>query len=721
MRRRRMPRGLVTATGLLVLALLAAACDSGFDYAESVGIDAAEGARGPMPAALEGQPMTAGDGQAVAVGGQAVPEGAVTFTDVGADLGYAHQFPARFARSVELFEATVANPVTIEESGVWPADPTGTAGVALVDVDGDEDLDLYVTNSLGAANSLFVNQLRETGTLELVEAAAAAGVDATDHESTGVCHGDVDNDLDSDLFVVGNGSPHLLFLNDGTGTFTVADGLKDEPSIGGTTCAMGDVTGDGLLDIAVGHTFDHATTLALVAEPFAFNLHNELLVQQPDGRFVDEAEGRGLHRLAGVPEGAAGITWAVALVDVDADGDLDLVTNDDQATLPTAAAGGVDRGFIQIHANDGTGSFTPVDLGQLVPGAWMGTAWADLDCDGQLDLFASNFGDYGFPTLGLPYELGALSSRWLLADGEGGFTDPGVGDLGATHFAWGGVAEDFDNDGDPDLLFHGGVDLALSVDLSNPGTFLVNEDCSADFTWHRQAFDVNHVARQVSGTAAGDLDLDGFVDVVTVSAMDVPEGFPIFPMPAQYGLPTDGTGFFSSRFATGEDGRFTYLGNEYAPGSLTVELNRGGNGNGSVAVRPIGSFGLVDDAVVPRSGYGAVVTVTPEGGRPFTKPLQGGTGYLSADSPVINAGLGTAATATVEIRWPEGVVNRYADVPAGTTLLAPELPCPVDEQAAEEHSACVAAALAQLVGAGVLDAATAAELQQLAEAGHAAR
>ncbi|MCG8456175.1 MAG: VCBS repeat-containing protein, partial [Holophagales bacterium] len=75
-----------------------------------------------------------------------------------------------------------------------PLKSRGAPGAALFDYDGDGDLDIYVTNGPGRANSLFANQLRETGTLTFVDVALAAGVDATDQDSSGVCFGDTDND-----------------------------------------------------------------------------------------------------------------------------------------------------------------------------------------------------------------------------------------------------------------------------------------------------------------------------------------------------------------------------------------------------------------------------------------------------------------------------------------------------------------------------------------------
>ena len=237
--------------------------------------------------------------------------------------------------------------------GTQPIKPHGAPGVAIFDHDGDGDLDLYVTNGPGAPNSLFSNQLAETGELAFVDLAVAAGVAATDQDSSGVCYGDVDNDGDPDLYVMGRSEPNRLFENLGNGTFADVTALSGTAggSLSATTCSFGDVNGDGLLDLFVGNSFDMATSIPIFIEPFALNERNQLFVNTGGNVFVDDSVGSGI-------AAAQDITWAVALVDVDQDGDTDAVTANDNAGMPFARDGGVDRGFIRILKNDGGGNFT---------------------------------------------------------------------------------------------------------------------------------------------------------------------------------------------------------------------------------------------------------------------------------------------------------------------------------------------------------------------------
>jgi hypothetical protein len=69
-----------------------------------------------------------------------------------------------------------------------------------------------------------------------------------------------------------------------------------------------------------------------------------------------------------------------------------------------------------------------------------------------------------------------------------------------------------------------------------------------------------------------------------------------------------------------------------------------------------------------RDGIGAVVTVTASG-RTQTRMVRTGSSYLSQSERPPLFGLGRATTAeAVVVRWPSGVVDRLAAVPADQRL-----------------------------------------------------
>lgn len=646
---------------------------------------------------------------------------AVTFHELTADESSGIDYRRVPSATNAIFERIKAEPLYTSSLVVaTPEKPRGSPGVALLDFDGDGDLDLYATNGPGAANSLYANRLEETGTLRFEDVAEAAGVAATDQDSTGVCFGDLDNDGDPDLVVLGRSEPNRLFENRGDGTFrdvtaqsgpseTESGAGESESGLGGselghTHCSVGDVDGDGLLDVAVANSYDWSRRTATLVEPWKHNHPNQLFVNQGDLRFRDVSRSSGIRNLNGFRpprDGVATITWALALVDYDQDGDVDLLQADDQGAIPQEEAS---RGLIQVLNNDGTGRFTAVTdrAGTDLPGtSWMGFAFADFDCDGHMDFFATNMGDYVFSAVHIPFDRGELSSRPFLGTPEGGFEDAGPGPLRATPFGWSVVAPDLDNDGDPDVVFWGSLDGSLhTINADNPGAVLLNPECSARFEADLDALPVDHARRNVHGGATGDLNRDGFPDLVTASAFRIPDDIPLKPYPVEHDSPFDATARYVEVFAPAGGDTYVWNGLQFPNGRLVVEINDG-NDNGWIEVRTLGTAGLLPGGRVNRDGIGAVIRVTPEGGPTSLRPVTGGSGFASQNALAQLFGMGRARTATVEVLWPGGTVDRLDDVRAGERVVFPEIPCGTSLNR-ETYRECVARALKKLRDQGLL-------------------
>ena len=650
----------------------------------------------------------------IACAGAAWADGGVTFHNVSAAAGVTYERAPSPDRIAIIQQSIAASPFPNSEQASRQANSPqkqhGAPGVALFDYDNDGDLDIYVPNGPRANGALLQNQLAQTGHMTFKDVGEAAGVGAFNQDSNGVCVGDTDNDGDQDLYVTGLGR-NLFFRNNGNGTFsniTMAAhlaGYGRNPS----GCSMGDVNGDGLLDILVTNTYDNW----LQRRPVFIGVGethlqpNELYLNKGGNVFEDVSATSGILNLISGPPSiyfGGSYTWASSMVDYDLDGDVDIVWADTQGAPPADKS--QERSAIRLFENDGTGHFTDVTHAAHLDiwGSWMGLSFGDFNCDGSMDFFGTNFGRY----------VGGVvqNSRWLLGSPSGVFSDPQVGDLKGTPFGWGTTVLDYDNDGDHDIAFFGDDDAFFFSIADNPGTILQNQDCSATFTWDKDAMTTDHRMRQVQGAVSGDLNQDGFEDLVTVATYRFIADANFRPATGLSGGPTgspfDAVASFQNQFSgRPKPGFTTWLNPTILNGDLAIDLNSGGNGNKAVDFELVGTRGLVANknasGRVNRDAIGAVVFFTPDGGKTELQPITAGSSYNSTDSMIAHFGMGTTATGTVEVLWPGGVRNRLDGVKAGEKLTLPEIPCSITGDSSRSgFRRCVKDALKDLVSKGVV-------------------
>lgn len=591
---------------------------------------------------------------------------------------------------------------------LFPPKPYGSPGVAIFDYDNDGDLDVYVTNGPKRPNSLFKNLLKETQKLVFKDVADEAGVALTAKDTSGVCYGDIDNDGWMDMYVLVTGGPNHLFRNVGGKFLDITrpanvGGGKNHP----TTCAFGDVNNDGLADLVVANSWDNwAHRLPLASFNYLEHIeHNQLFINKNGFLFEDASTTSGLQNFKG-------ISWAIAMIDVDYDGNLDVLISDDQAMKRPTRWGGDDHGKLRFYKGDGKGRFkdlTEQAGATAVAGDYMGMSFGDYNYDGHMDVFSTNMGNYGTRVQAVipmvfwpePSRHFELASRWYVGTGDGKFSDPGVGDLGTTPFGWGVSSFDYDNDGCTDIVFYGGLNLGIYYDASNPGALLHN-NCKGQFTWDERALsETKHSRRAVEGLATGDLDDDGFPDIVSVSGADWPEKYPLIPYPlGNLGGVFDKHAFIWPTFTlidrADRSKGVKYTGMDPVEGSLSVEVNSG-NDNRWSKIRLLGGKGLTRHGAVNRAGIGAVTLFTPKGGKTSIRPYGGGGSYASNDALETNFGMGEADRGQLDILWPGGRRNRLYDVKAGERLVVPEIPCDYFARgngAKQKLQACVKEALA---------------------------
>jgi Tfp pilus assembly protein PilF len=179
------------------------------------------------------------------------------------------------------------------------------------DFDGDGRTDLFITHDVGS-NALFHNG----GAEHFADVTVASGL-ATAGSASAAAVGDYNNDGYLDIFVAGtNGAESALWLNKGDGTFTRDErssaALKTLRSATGLAATFVDYDNDGWLDLVVGGT----PTGKNGSAPALFLFRND-----GTGNFLD--------RSTVLPAALrAGGASAIAVSDIDGDGDEDLVIVD---------------------------------------------------------------------------------------------------------------------------------------------------------------------------------------------------------------------------------------------------------------------------------------------------------------------------------------------------------------------------------------------------------
>ncbi|MEM8493682.1 MAG: CRTAC1 family protein [Pseudomonadota bacterium] len=236
-------------------------------------------------------------------------------------------------------------------------------GVNLIDIDNDADLDIFVART-DRPNSLY----RNDGDWIFAEL-DAGDLTADASSSSMACWFDVNKDGWLDAFVVNRHGEHdALYLNRRGKSFDrVVDGSLVTSGGDGRTCTAADFNGDGNTDVFVGNFIDASL-------PKPMRQENRLFLSRGHGNFER------VELSPAVTEKA--LTYGSSAADVDNDGDLDLlVTN--------IGIGDQNR----LYLNDGSANFTVhttagLDTSDDTPSK--GHVWGDFDHDGDLDLAIAN-------------------------------------------------------------------------------------------------------------------------------------------------------------------------------------------------------------------------------------------------------------------------------------------------------------------------------------------
>ncbi len=336
--------------------------------------------------------------------------------------------------------------------------------VNFVDVNQDGWEDVFISNgpSSGQNNLLYLNDEGQGFTTVTDDP-----IVMDNGKSDGATFADVDNDGDLDAMVVTwHGQRNFFFRNNGDGSFT--DETDAAPAMGGSyseTASWGDFDQDGFVDLLVTNSEG--------------NFRNQLYQNEAGGTFSLVIGQQWLLQ--------ADLSRCVSWTDYDLDGDPDLfITNENNAKN-------------DLLRNDGEGQFTPITAGSIVQStrSSMSASWGDIDHDGDPDLFVANAGYYQ-----------EMNNQLFINEGDGTFTEITSGDAVTDGgCSYGSAFADVDNDGDLDLL------VANGFCNNNLEDRLYVNDGTGSFTYAPDALP-DMPERCSFGAAFGDLDQDGFLDLV---------------------------------------------------------------------------------------------------------------------------------------------------------------------------------------------------------------
>ena len=551
------------------------------------------------------------------------------------------------------------------------ASAVACGGVAVGDVDNDGWPDIFFTSG-PRKNRLF----RQTAPLKFEDITEAAKLDSGDAWSAGAAMVDIDNDGDLDIYICNFDTPNHLFINNGDGTFTEQAKQFGVDFVGaGHTPTFCDYDLDGDLDFYLMTNFyddprgksekpisgmvDGKPSIMPGFEKY-YEVTNVRRGAKPGSIFID-------HEIMGQPDrlvrnnGDGTFTDVTKQAGIKGNGKGNSATwwdyNEDR--WPDIYVGNDFKDPDRLYRNNGDGTFTNTTREMVPHTTWnsMGADFGDLDGDGAMDFAIADMS--GTNHFKQKTAMGGMSENAeflntavprqymrnaVYVNSRGGrFMEAAhLSGLADTDWTWTVRLADFDNDGRIDVFFTNGMSRDLNlVDNVEMTTFKVGET-----KWDRLMRAKSPELRQQNLAFRNKGELK-FEDVSK-----------------DWGLDHVGMSFASATADFDRDGDLDLVVcNLEQPASVYQNNTAGGN---RVIIRLKGRQN--------KWGIGAKVTIESKSSTQVREltPIRG---FMASQEPVVHFGLGDQQQIKkLTVHWPSGHDQSFENIDANQrlTIVEPE-------------------------------------------------